>query len=282
MTACARLSIVTDEISQDLCAVRTFLRQHRIGAVELRGVSGQRVPQLSAQDQQLLNALVHHDGVRVIGLSPGIFKGRVDDRARAQRELAESLPRTIDQAQALGADFVIAFSLETRDPSRAARDPGDERFAVECLWTAAERCAAGGKKLLIENEPGFLARTGADLRRLLDALSHPAAHANWDPCNSNQFEPDQLAAAVQVLGADLHHVHVKNGVLASGERFARCGPLGDGAIDWGVHLEQLFAAGYRGHLGIETHFEPLAEASARVVAELRELLAARGLPEAGA
>ena len=103
-------------------------------------------------------------------------------------------------------------------------------------------------------------------------MAHPGCGVNWDPCNSNEYRPDQLGLAVDTLASTTRHVHVKNGLLAPGERFPRYGRLGDGDIDWLGHLRHLRAAGYSGHLGIETHFEPLLEGSAAVVAELRALL----------
>ena len=71
----------------------------------------------------------------------------------------------------------------------------------------------------------------------------------------------------------VRHVHVKNGVLGPGERFARCGPLADGDIDWPAHLGHLIDLGYDGYLGIETHYEPCLDGSAVVLKELREMLA---------
>ena len=65
---------------------------------------------------------------------------------------------------------------------------------------------------------------------------------------------------------------MKNGVLGPGERFARCGPLADGDIDWPAHLRRLVSLGYDGYLGVETHFEPGREGSEIVLRELREML----------
>ena len=42
-----KISIVTDEVSQDLAICRRFLDDHDLDAIELRGVGGRRVPDLS-------------------------------------------------------------------------------------------------------------------------------------------------------------------------------------------------------------------------------------------
>ena len=85
-------------------------------------------------------------------------------------------------------------------------------------------------------------------------------------------EPRLSAGLASVLPL-VRHVHVKNGVLGPGERFARCGPLADGEIDWPAHLRLLYALGYEGYLGVETRYEPVREGAAVVLRELREMLA---------
>jgi sugar phosphate isomerase/epimerase len=268
-----KISIVSDEISQDLGEVEAFLRRHAVEAIEIRTIGGRRVPDLRPEDLATLAAWAERGSPRITGVSPGIFKGSVLDAALARRQLEETLPRTLDLARRWNAAFVVAFTFETAhveadDPAL----PGARERAFRNLRAAAEQCAARGLPLLLENEPGFLAESGADVAALLTAIDHPSAAANWDPCNGNEFTPGALARALDRLGPRIGNVHVKNGVLAAGERFARCGPLAAGAIDWRAHLADLARRGYRGHLGIETHHAPLPEASAALLAELRAIL----------
>jgi sugar phosphate isomerase/epimerase len=261
-----RISIVTDEISRDLAEVRTFLDEHRLDAVELRCVGDGRVPDLSASDRATLRSWAAAADPVILGVSPGTFKCRHDDRAAIRRDLTETLPRAIDLARDLRAHFLVTFSFETLG------EPLDP-FAVEALREAADACAAVWLPLLVENEPGFGAQTGADLVRLLGEAGRENLFVNWDPLNSNELDGPRLAAALDAVFHHVGHVHVKNGVLGPGERFARCGPLADGDIDWPAHLAHLAALGYDGYLGVETHYEPCREGSAVVLAELRGMLA---------
>jgi sugar phosphate isomerase/epimerase len=262
-----RISIVTDEISQDLAEVRAFLDEHDLRAVELRCISGRRVPDVSPGDRDLLRGWVRDGDVQVLAVSPGTFKCDVDDRAETRRQLAESLPRAIDVARELEAGFLVTFGFE--NPS--SRPPPDH--ALEALRTAATACADANLPLLVENEPGFLAASAEETKRLLDLAAHPNLHANWDPLNGNVFDAAGLEAGLRALFPLVRHVHVKNGHLRPGELLARCCRLRDGAIDWPAHLALLDELGYDGHLGVETHFEPVREGSAIVLAELREMLA---------
>ncbi|MHC4472296.1 MAG: sugar phosphate isomerase/epimerase family protein [Planctomycetota bacterium] len=260
-----RISIVTDEISQDLGECREFLEEQRLSAVELRCVSGRRVPDLSREDRATLTRWVSGEEIAVLGVSPGLFKCDVDDRAEANRHLREVLPRTLDLAADLDARFLVAFAFEnpTGRPADAA--------ALSLLWSAAQTCAAAGLELLVENEPGFLAGTAGETKALLEAVDHKNLHANWDPLNSNELTEPRLSAGLSELFPHVRHVHVKNGRLRPGEILARCGPLGEGEIDWPAHLWLLRELEYEGFLGVETHFEPFRESSAIVLRELREI-----------
>lgn len=261
-----QISIVTDEISRDLAEVRSFLDEHGLDAVELRSIGDGRVPDLSAADRATLRAWASAADPRILTVSPGIFKGGHRDRRATDRDLLDVLPRAIDLATELGARYLVSFTFETLG------EPLDPH-ALEALRAATARCAEAGLPLLVENEPGFGAQTGADLARLVGEVGSDDLFVNWDPLNSNELDEAGLIAGLDRVFPRVRHVHVKNGVLGPGERFARCGPLAEGDIDWPAHLRRLFALGYDGYLGVETHFEPCREGSAIVLGELREMLA---------
>jgi len=261
-----RISIVTDEISTDLRECEAFLARHDLHAVELRCIGDARVPTLSASDRDRLRGWARAGEPYVVAVSPGLFKCAAEDAAETERHLEELLPASLDLALELGAENLIAFTFEGET---------EGTFPPRCLDAlreAAERCAIAGVPLLLENEPGFLASTAARAMALIEAADHAGLFVNWDPCNSNEHSIDELGRAVDLTAPRLRNVHVKNGVLAPGERFARCGPLAEGAIHWEVHLKQLQALGYDGFFCIETHFQPTREGSERVLAELRALL----------
>ena len=263
-----RISIVTDEISRDLGEVRQFLDQFDLRAVELRMIGDRRVPDLSPADRATLAGWARDGNPVVLGLSPGLFKCRREDQAAIRHDLEEVLPRSIELALALGVRFLVAFTLENPTGGSA-----DARI-LDVFRAAAETCATAGLPLLLENEPGHIACHASEVRRLLDAATHPNLFVNWDPLNGNEFGTPELAAGLRSIFTAVRHIHVKNGRLPEGGLFARCGPLAEGAIDWPAHLALLCELGYAGHFGVETHFEPVREGSAIVLGELRGMLRA--------
>ena len=101
---------------------------------------------------------------------------------------------------------------------------------------------------------------GEDLKRLLRALPEGAIGVNLDPGNLmvNGFSPVE---AVQLLGPDVLHVHVKDAVrdLAQGRGVEV--PLGRGSVDFPTLLAILEEQGYRGYFTIERERaeDPVAE-----------------------
>lgn len=92
--------------------------------------------------------------------------------------------------------------------------------------------------------------SGADLKRLVDALPPGALPVTFDPGNLlvNGFSPGE---AVETLGSHIVHVHANDAVrdLAIG-RGVRV-QLGRGSIDFAALLGTLEQFGYRGHVSIE-------------------------------
>jgi len=262
-----RISIVTDEISRDLSEVRTFLREHRLSAIELRCVGEGRVPDIERADYETLRSWSWGGERSVMAISPGLFKCDIADDEQIDRHLSVLVPWSVQMAVELGAKFIIAFTFDNPDGLPIDGKP------VEIIGRAAEACHEAGIPLLLENDPGQFACSALDMKALLDAVDHENLFVNWDPTNGNAFTEDELREGLTAIFPRVRHVHVKNGRLEPGEIFARCCSLRDGAIDWPAHLGLLKELGYEGNFGIETHYEPVAENSAIVLAELREMLA---------
>jgi len=262
-----KISIVTDEISQDLEECKTFLDDHNLFAVELRCIRDKRVPDIERRDLQILKEWARGRDPVILAVSPGLFKCDVEDHTEIRRHLEDTLPRSIEMAVDLEARFLVTFAFH--NPNRL---PVGHK-AVESLAAAAEACAEAGLPLLMENEPGFLACTAGEIKHLIEAVSHPNLFVNWDPLNSNEFEEADLTKGIREIFPLIRHVHVKNGRLRPGTLLAECCSLRAGEIDWPAHLRALKALGYTGHLGVETHYLPFKENSVVVLGELREMLA---------
>jgi len=263
-----KISIITDEISQDPEIVAKFLDENNVRTIEIRTMAGERVPNIENRVWEDFKMRARNEGWKVLALSPGTFKGDFEDEGKIGHELNEMLPDTIGRAVEINADFIITFGFMAPSGTEV---PG---YITSAMERAAELCDATGLKLLLENEPGSFADTGENTRKFIDTVGHPNLFANWDPCNSNIFnDPHGLALSARSLGNKIKHVHIKDGTPPPHDGlFADYSLISGGKIGWKEHLEVLKDMEYSGYFGIETHFEPLIENSAALIKEFRNLM----------
>jgi sugar phosphate isomerase/epimerase len=206
------------------------------------------------------------DRLRITALSPGIFKFPLSEAAKLEKELSETLPRTIGLAKEFETSLVIVFGFQ-KEPNEP---PENFRRAVDFMERASQKAKQEGITLAIENEPGFWCDSGANTAKLIDAVHLPSLKANWDPCNgygtSEKPFPNGYEAVKKFIG-NVHVKDTKEGALV------RCVPVGEGAIDWRGQLEALVRDEIVNHITIETHCEPLGEKSKQNVVILNQYLA---------
>lgn len=258
-----RLSVITDEISDDLDTALGLCSELGIATVELRGVGGANV--------------VAHDAASIgrirTALAGGGFACDVIDTPflKTERPLAEwdALERGFEAAHALGAGAVRVFA-GMRDGDLDATTA----WAAETLAEAQERARGAGLRVVLENEFVCAVATAAEVRALLDRLPETdGIGVVWDPGNEARFtgaRPDP--AGYEAIRDRIAHVHVKD-VDGRGE-WTR---VGDGLVDWGDELRRLAADGYDGLLALETHYHAgdggLPAATRECAASLRALAA---------
>jgi sugar phosphate isomerase/epimerase len=129
----------------------------------------------------------------------------------------------------------------------AADDPGREAF-LDTLAQAATLAAA--KDVTLAFETGQ--ETADLLRSTLDELNSPHLKVNFDPANMLLYDMGDPVRAVEVLGPDIHSVHVKdaNRPRIAGE-WGQEVPLGQGQVNIKKFIEALKRNGFTGPLIVE-------------------------------
>jgi len=294
-----KISIITDEISADPETAVELGAAWGVRDFELRGFYTDRVPQLSAYQRQCLRDALEAYQARVVAIGPGLFKipfpakhpprdslawldrPQYELWSQAQRlvrtHLDELLPASLEYARELGASLVVIFGFD-----RGGAPPGDPpEEALECLWKAAERAREMGSQLVLENEAGFWADTGARTARMVRQINHPALGINWDPGNAfaagfaagSAAGEDPVRTGYPEVRGLVRHVHFKDARL---DEDGRPVFVQDGQIDWACQVEALSDDGYEGYISIETHLRPKVAAAQAALERLRRLLPERG------
>jgi sugar phosphate isomerase/epimerase len=262
-----KISIVTDEISQELDEIEKFLIENELNTIEIRVVKGKRIPFIDKQAWMNLLRTIEKNNLSVVAVSPGIFKGNFKDTEKIKDEIDEVLMETIEKTIELSCPNLICFGF------MADQHDLIPTYIKEALYEAANICEDNGINLMLENEPGSFADTGERTNVLVERVNHRNLNVNWDPCNSNVFRnAEALSKAAQTLGTKIRHVHVKDGKAKVGSIFADYCLISEGHIRWREHLQTLKEMKYSGYFGIETHFPPVYENSAKLVNEFRSLM----------
>ena len=160
-----------------------------------------------------------------------------------RRERLEIFKRAVDMTAELGSKILLShagFIPEPESPERGS--------FLDCLYEAAEHAEKRGITFAMETGQ----ETAELLRRTLDELAMPSLKVNFDPANMILYDMGNPIHAVEVLGADIVHVHVKDARPPSkkgswGEEV----PLGDGKVGMAEFLEALAAIDYSGPLVVE-------------------------------
>ncbi len=262
-----RIGFVTDEISPNVEEAIALGVEWGIRDFELRTNNGRRVPQFNSAEIHRLLRLQRQHGLRFTALSPGAFKGTIQEHTRLEQELRETLPQTYQLARLFNAPAVIIFGFK-----RSAEDaPNDEARVMEVLRRASESARQHGLILAIENEPSFWCDTGANTARMLAQIAAPNLRANWDPGNAIGTEEIPYPQGYAAIKKWIVNVHVKDTIKGA---MVSCVPIGEGKVDWRGQLQALVGDQAVAHVTIETHCLPLLENSRKNLETLRGMLAA--------
>jgi sugar phosphate isomerase/epimerase len=240
-----KLAIFTDEISADPQRAIALAAEWKISAVEVRGLPGGRFPRVKDQELESFHAMLVDAGLRISGVSPGLFKCPVDDPT-VPGDLDAVLPRACEWAQKWGTDLVSVFAF-LRDESAAV-----PAAVVDRLGQMAAVAESHGCRLLLENEAVCWGDTGVEAAGIVCAVNAPNFSLLWDPGNSARAGsvspyPDEYAQLKELVS----HVHLKNFHAGRGQWSL----MHDGVVDWPGQFAALVADGYDGFVVIETHLK---------------------------
>lgn len=244
-----KLSVITDEVSQDLSRVVKFAKAHDLQGIEVRTLWNKRPHELLDKAGDIRREL-SEAGLEVSAIASPVFKCHM--APSDVREHLSILARCVALAKSLDTAIVRVFTF-WRTGSL------DERLGevVEAFMPAIDVAADEGAVLAVENEPSTHVNNGRRLRQFLDKVAKPnVVKGVWDPGN-DVWDPEGERPFPEGYGyvrGIFVHVHVKDGRrLPQGHEFV---PVGDGEVGWLDQIKAFIRDGYAGYLSLETHWRP--------------------------
>jgi sugar phosphate isomerase/epimerase len=256
-----RLAIVSDEIDDSFAAAAKLGLSLGIDAYELRALAGGRFPDVTERAVQEVAETAAEFGLKLIGVSPGFFKGPLEE-AEIAETFATRLPNAFRLMQRLGIGRMTLFSFRRR--SRAEAIPA---AIYDHLGRAIDLCAREGIEVLLENVSSNYGDTSANVATISRTLGLQVV---WDPANAAASGEVAYPAGYAKARDLIAQVHFKNWRAAAGWVAIR-----DGVVDMAGLLAALKADGYDGYYCLEPHqWDDRRNAARQNTAQLLSLLRA--------
>ena len=257
-----KLSVITDEISQEFEHALDVMLEYGVKHAELRGLWGTNIADLDSDQVKRAKSALSSRGITVSALATPFYKcdldmdeaavrGRMHQaQARGRSEQLEMLKRCAGLAHTFGCELVRVFTFWRKGDLT----PEVEEQIVDAFAEPAELAAREEIVLGLENEHACFIGTGAEAARVLSEIDSPAVRAVWDPGNALLAGEHPYPEGYDAVKPFLAHVHVKDAVPADGQ-FEWC-VIGEGAIDYNGQFDALRRDGYQGFISLETHYIP--------------------------
>lgn len=257
-----RLSVITDEISQDLGEALAVMAEFGCRDAELRNIYGKYIVDADEELLQRAEAELKRYGMTVPCIDTPFFKCDLDDtdsdvtgpthgaRQRSMDEQMMLLQRSIDLCKRFDAPFIRIFSFWRR----GALTPEIEDRIARALIAPAEVADRAGVTLLLENEHACFLGTGAETARVVEKVGSPSLKMLWDPGNAFMAGEQPYPAGWEASAEHVLHVHVKD-ARATADGKLEWAVVGEGDIDFANQFKALKESGYTGVIALETHYK---------------------------
>jgi sugar phosphate isomerase/epimerase len=262
MNIASHLSVITDEISQDLAYALDVAQQFGINVVELRSIQHKNIALFTDDELQALKDVLGKRGMKVNVVSGPFAKCVLPDSRWAKKSGTSFsrnptynlgfFDRLAEIATFFGTPFIRVFNFL--------------RFGVGSLETGwvkmketlcpyIQKAEQLGKILVLENDTGFFADTVARTRRFFEEVRSPALKLNLDPGNFFSVKSPTTPDAYQWFYDQglVAHMHVKDARRRFPLIGGSWGVVGEGSINYKALFKQAMDSGFKGFFSLETH-----------------------------
>lgn len=233
-----KLCAFADEADPSIAGQIIALKENQIELIELRGVDGKNVTQLTCEEMKELRIRLADEGIKVWSIGSPIGKVALGEDFQPHLELFR---HTLELAILAGAEKMRMFSFYP-EPDTVEQSGAQ---VIDRLGQMLELACGSGVVLCHENEKGIYGDIALRCAELHKAL--PELRAVYDPANFIQCGEDTLQAW-ELLAPYIDYMHMKDAdaegmVVPSGEGIAnvpklleKYAAIGGGVITLEPHL----------------------------------------------
>ena len=203
-----QLSSFADEADARLLGQIEAMERHGISLIEMRGVDGKNVSELTDQEADAARKLLEDHGMALSSLGSPYGKYPIDQPFEAHMD---SFKRGLELCHRLNTKRIRMFSFFMPKGDDPANWTGKVMEQLEQMICAAEDA---GVKLYHENEKGIYGDTDARCLELLSAFKGRLGGI-FDPANFIQCGV-RPAEAMPALKPYIDYMHIKDAMLTDG------------------------------------------------------------------
>jgi sugar phosphate isomerase/epimerase len=244
-----KLSVITDEVSQDLEVASKFAESFNLRGIEIRNIWGKPPQNLFGEVNRIKRILAKHD-LEVSSISSPFFKADLNNHAECTKHL-EILKECIKLANKLETKIIRCFTFWRNGSLEEHIDEIIEKYQKPLEIVEAEGIVLG-----IENEPSTFVGNGRELKQFLNRIGSKNVKAVWDPGNDvwDPFREVPYPEGYSHVRGKIIHVHLKDGIRNRENGSHQFVAFGEGEVDYVGQLKALKNDGYTGYLSLETHW----------------------------
>ncbi len=260
----SKLSIITDEISQDFEEVLQIAQGFGIKDVEVRGVWGKNIALFEDEDLQKMNALLkkYEMGISMVSgpfgksLLPGslfdIFHKKKNFTLNPEYNLS-LFDRIVEISDILGTDIIRVFNF-FKFGVRSSKQKNWDKMK-KYIRKYAKKAEQKGKILMLENEHVCFADNIENTFKILKEIDSPALKLNLDPGNFYSAKDGVVPEDYRIFYENemVGYMHIKDPVGRIPIIGSNFGVVGEGKIDYESLISQALNYDYKGYFSLETH-----------------------------
>ncbi|MEM2849482.1 MAG: sugar phosphate isomerase/epimerase family protein [Candidatus Bathyarchaeia archaeon] len=246
-----KLSVISDEVSQDLNDLIVFAREFSLDGLEIRTLFNRKPHELVDLAGSIRTSL-RNAGLEVSAVASPVFKSNIDDEAEYKQHL-KIFEHCVELAKTLDTSIIRVFTFWKKNGIEQVVDR-----IVELYQPLIDAARSEGVILGVENEPSTYASNGLRLSKFLWKVGTKTVKAIWDPGN-DIWDPEgekPYPDGYNYVRNNVVHVHVKDGVRKGPGGSHEFTPVGEGEVNYREQLKALAFDKYRGYLSLETHWRP--------------------------
>jgi sugar phosphate isomerase/epimerase len=258
-----KLSVITDEISQDFEHALDVMLEYNVYGAELRGLWGANISDLSAQQIARAKEALQKRGMTVSCLSTPIFKCDIlsEDTGvygamhlatgRGLSEQMDLIRRCCDIAHLFDVRLLRVFSFW----KKGYLNPDLERRIIDAFSEPIQIAEKEDILLALENEHSCYLGTAEETARVVTAVNSPWLRVCWDPGNAFFAGEKPYPDGYNRIKPYMVHFHIKD-AKHDKDGAPIWTVVGEGDIDFTGQFDSLKEDGYQGYCSLETHFIP--------------------------